>query len=361
MRRINKILIIRFSSLGDIILASPLIRGLRMTYPQAQIDFLVKSEYVELVKFNRNLTKVIELESDEKEALVAVVKRIKSENYDVLLDIHNSLRSRYVRFFSGARYISVVNKRILARWALVRFRWNFYRDIVSVSDRYIETAKRFGVHGDEKGLEVCIPDETVSTIRTIMGRYNLDKYHQVIGFSPASQHFTKRWPLERYVELGIRLAKTNAVKIFIFGGREESDYCGDIAQMINLAVGGSVAENFAKKFSLLETACVIDYCHLVLSNDTGLMHLAVARKRKVVAIFGSTVREFGFFPHPPESIVVERSGLSCRPCTHIGLESCPRGHFKCMKDITVDDVLDAVQKVGVYNNHQHRIEVERSF
>jgi ADP-heptose:LPS heptosyltransferase len=167
----------------------------------------------------------------------------------------------------------------------------------------------------------------------------------VVGLVPAAKHFTKQWLPERFVALGEMMAKKHRAKIFVFGGKTETDYCGDIAQMINANLGLSVAESFAGKFSLLETAAALDFCGVVVSNDTGLMHLAAARKKKVVALFGSTVREFGFFPYGTDHIVVEQSGLPCRPCSHIGLAKCPEGHFKCMKDTTVEQVVEAAEKL----------------
>lgn len=346
MRAINKILIIRFSSIGDIILASPLIRALRAAHPDALIDFLVKSEYAELVRYNPHLSSIIELKTSEKEELKQLKLKIRSEHYDVIFDIHNSLRSRYLRKFSGAKHTSVVNKRLIARFARVNLKRNIYSKVISVADRYFETASAYGVRDDGKGLEIFIPDDTVSAVRALMSKYNLSRYERVVGFAPSAKHFTKRWPTERFVELGITISKQHMAKILIFGGKDDADYCGDIAHMINADLGSSAAESIAGNFSLLETAAALDSCNVVVSNDTGLMHLAAARKRDVVAVFGSTVREFGFFPYGTRSIVVENESLPCRPCSHIGLAACPEGHFKCMKDITAGRVYAAVEELS---------------
>ena len=147
------------------------------------------------------------------------------------------------------------------------------------------------------------------------------------------------------MDLGARCSKSFRAKILVFGGRADRDSCGDIAQMINARTGSPAAESFAGRLALLETAAAMDYCTLVVSNDTGLMHLAAARKRKVLAIFGSTVKEFGFFPYGTESHVVETPGLPCRPCSTIGLPKCPEGHFRCMKDIQADMLFAAAQQL----------------
>jgi lipopolysaccharide heptosyltransferase II len=343
MRTLNKILLIRFSSMGDVVLASPLIRILRNAYPVAQIDFMVKREYAELLKCNPNLSRVIELRSDEQEELKALKSEMRRQRYDAIIDLHNSLRSRYLRMFAGARSVRVVNKRLRERFFLVRFKRNYYRSVTPVAERYIETVRKFGIRDDGGGLEMFVPEEIAQSVAVLLGKFRLERYGTVIGMAPMAKHFTKRWLPERFVEYGVRCAKENGAKILVLGSREETDICGDIAQMINAGAGTNAAESLAGKISLIETAAVLDHCALLLSNDTGIMHIAAARRKKVVAIFGSTVREFGFFPYRTESIVVERAGLPCRPCSHIGLARCPEGHFKCMKETGVDEVLAATR------------------
>ncbi|MBI4811683.1 MAG: glycosyltransferase family 9 protein [Ignavibacteriales bacterium] len=234
MGTIQKILIIRLSSLGDIVLSSLLIRVLRTTFPNARIDFLVKSDYADLVKFNPYLSFVIELKTDSKEELRILRDSIRNTRYDVILDIHNSIRSRYIRWLSGVRIKGVVNKRIFRRFFFVNFKWNFYRSTDSVADRYLETARKLGVKNDGLGLEVFVPEENILTVNAMMDKYKLRRYDAVIGMAPCARHFTKCWAPERFIELGIQLTKLFNTKIFIFGSKDEQDYCGDIAQMINV-------------------------------------------------------------------------------------------------------------------------------
>lgn len=342
MRIPQNILIIRLSSLGDVILASPLIRALHNSFPRASIDFLVKTEYAQVVRHNPHISQTIELTTSSKEELGRIKKEIRARRYDVILDIHNSLRSRYLRTLSGARQVCVVNKYVFRRFALVKAKRNFYKEIIPVPERYLATAQTLEIIPDEKGLELFVPDEIVSSVNALMRKYKTERYAAVIGLVPTARHFTKRWPQEYFVKLGIRLAKEQRARLFLFGSENEVDYCGDIAQMINAEVGSGAAESLAGKISILETAAVLDHCSIVVTNDSGIMHVAVARKKKIVAIFGSTVQEFGFFPYQTDNIVLEKKGLSCRPCSHIGLDRCPEGHFKCMKEITVEDVYFAV-------------------
>src|SRR5260221_2182953 len=159
MRNLNKILLIRFSSLGDIVLATPLIRMLRTAYPVAQIDFRVKREYAELLKCNPHLSSVIELRSDDRDELKSLKEAIRRERYGAIIDLHNSLRSRYLRAFAGARSVRAVNKRIAERSFLVRFKLNFYHGVVPVAERYLTTARKFGVKDDGRGSEIYVPEE----------------------------------------------------------------------------------------------------------------------------------------------------------------------------------------------------------
>jgi heptosyltransferase-2 len=347
MRSLSKILLIRFSSMGDVILASPLIRTLRAAYPEAQIDFLAKKEYAELLRFSPHLSSILELKSNESEELKILKGRIRLKRYDAIIDLHNSLRSRYLRYFSGARHVRVVDKRLLRRFLLVNFKWNLYGDPTPVAERYLETVRKFGVQDDGGGLEIFIPEETAQSVRSLLARYKLERHNTVLAMAPTARHFTKRWLPERFTEFGAQFAKETGAKILVLGSREEAGLCGDIAQMINARTGSNSAESLAGRVSLLETASVLDHCTLVLSNDTGIMHLAAARGKRVVALFGSTVREFGFSPFRTNSVVVEKAGLSCRPCSHIGRPRCPKGHFRCMKDIQVDEVLAAAKSLLV--------------
>lgn len=324
-------------------LASPLVRALRTKFPFAQIDFLVKTEYADLVKFNPNVTSVLEMRSGDWSELQTIVNRIQSERYDLVVDIHNSLRSRYIRALSKASNKVVVDKRALARFALVKFKLNWYNGVVSVAERYLETCARFGVGDDRQGLEVFVPDQTIETVSIVLSKHKIERNELVVGIAPSARHFTKRWLPERFTELGTRMVKEYRARVLVFGGKNEATYCNDVAQMINMQVGAQAAVSVAELFSIIEVAAALDYCHVVISNDTGLMHLAQARGRNLVAIFGSTVKELGFFPTSVNSRVVEAANVPCRPCSHIGRSDCPKGHFNCMKFISVEEVANMVQ------------------
>jgi lipopolysaccharide heptosyltransferase II len=342
----KKILVLRFSSIGDIVLSSPLVRVLRAKFPQSQIDYVTRKEYAELVRSNQNINYTYEFDArDGFNGLRALKKRVEAEGYDLLVDIHGSLRSRYVRAFMGPARVVTVDKREKERAALVKFKKDLYKNDVPVSQRYIEAVEPLGVKDDGKGLELHIPDEILFAVSGKMAGLNLNQYEKVVGLCPTARHATKCWPKERFIDLGTRCARDRDAKVLLFGGNAEADYCDSIAKAIEGRAGSGRTVNFSGQLSLLETAAAMDFCDVVVTNDSGLMHIAEARQRNLVAVFGSTVRQFGFFPQSKNSAVIEREGLYCKPCSHIGRSSCPEKHFRCMNDISVDEVFEQTDRM----------------
>ena len=314
--------------------------------PKARIDFVVKKEFADLVRFNHHLSVVHELDDAKGfPALQEMRETLRAESYDLVVDIHNNLRTTYLRNFCNTREAVTVDKRLVERWQLVHLKRDVYTDRVHVADRYIETVREFGVTNDGKGLELFIPDETQFSISSKIAAMRLSEFERVIGVCPGAKHFTKRWQREKFEEVCTRLATEAPTKILIFGGEQDKSGCSAIAEGVNRRVKKNTAADLSGQLSLLEVAAAMEFCDLVLTNDTGLMHIACARQRKVVAIFGSTVLQFGFGPYGTEAVVVENNSLGCRPCSHIGRSECPKGHFKCMTDISSDEVLRAIATI----------------
>lgn len=345
MDAIKKILLIRFSSIGDIVLTSLLVRVLRKRFPNAFIDFATKSEFAELLRYNPYLNTVIELTSGDWPELRSLGRRIRRERYDVVLDLHNSLRSRYLRLISGVSHVGVINKRLLARTMLVKSGINYYRDAIPVAERYLEAASSLGLQNDGAGLELFLPEEASGKAAHFITSHFPEDDSPILALAPAAKHKTKMWPSERFADVAKSLVNELGARILLVGGAEDSHICVSVAHQVNDATSSGSAVSVAGSLSLLETAAVLDRCDLVLTNDSAIMHIAAARHRPVVAIFGPTVREFGFFPYGTISDVLEKRELSCRPCTHIGSDACPKRHFRCMLDISIDDVYAAVKKM----------------
>jgi len=341
-------LVIRFSSVGDIVLSSLFLRAFRTRFPECVMDYVVKKEYADLIRHNPNVTHVLEFPAGGTFVdLHRLRKLITAQRYDLVVDLHDSLRSRYLCF--GATRVLRINKRKLARTLLVKFKWNVYKragGAPSVAERYVEAVETLGVSNDGKGLDVFLTPEDTRLAQAALHREGITPGIPLIGIAPSARHWNKTWLMDRFAKVGAALAHEHDAGVALFGsGDEEAARCAEIAAELRVHATGRPIANLAGKLTLLQTAAVMDSCAVVITNDSGLMHLAAARKRKVVAIFGPTVRELGFFPYGTQSIVVETSGLDCRPCTHIGLPSCPRGHFKCMRDISVQDVVASAQRM----------------
>ncbi len=340
-------LIIRLSSVGDIILTSPLIRTLRARFPHCRIDFLVKEEYADLIRHNPHLTQTLLFPSGGTLAdLRRLRNRIRTSRYDLIVDVHDSLRSRFVS--TGPAPVVRYRKRKFARLVLVSTKrdiYSWFGGAPSVVRRYLEPLKPYGVEDDGLGLEVFVPDSVRKSADRLLQQEGLDLQRTTLGVCPSARHGNKMWLPERFADAAGSIARSSGQAVTLFGDGKERERCSAIADAIGRNAPDVRVFNLAGKLSLLQTAAAMDTCSLVLTNDTGLMHLALSRKRNVVAVFGPTVRQFGFYPESPQARVVETSGLSCRPCTTIGGPTCPRGHFRCMRDIAVDRVTEAADEL----------------
>ncbi|MFZ0390273.1 MAG: glycosyltransferase family 9 protein, partial [Calditrichia bacterium] len=335
--------IIRLSSLGDVLLASPLIRVLRKKFPEAQIDFLVRPEYADMIRYNPHLSRIIEFDiADGFPGMWKLRQRIRHERYDAIIDIHRNMRSFFLRTALFKTPVFKVVKYQIIRFLLVRFKWNLYRRlhkrIIPVWERYIRAAAPLGIRPDGEGLELFFPD----SVRTAVKSYLPDKNIPLIVIAPGARHFTKRWLPQYFAELIRGFGESIRVQVVLVGAKEDLAVTHDISR--NTAKVRLL--NAAGKLSVLETAAVMEEAAFVVSNDSGLMHVASALNRPQIAVFGSTVKEFGFFPSGSQAVVAENKGLYCRPCTHIGRADCPEKHFRCMKEILPAEVLRIIREKG---------------
>ncbi len=317
------ILIIRLSSLGDIILTSPLIQELRRKYPDARIDFVVKKEYAEIVNRFPWLSNIFVLDTAKgTQEIQRLNGKFKKTGYDHILDLHNNFRSRRLRSgLSGALY--VVNKRTFKRWLLVKTKINLLKDEPDIIGRYFETARN--LHTTDSGSGATF------------GKEFAPQSIKKVALCPGAKHWNKRWQPEYYVILANDLIARDFY-IEFFGSSEEEEYINTIA--INLPQ--DKITNLCGKLTLAELPSRIAECSLAITNDSGMMHVASAVGLPTVAIFGPTVREFGFMPRNKNVQIVENLNLDCRPCTTIGLDHCPKGHFRCMKEITPEIIISRI-------------------
>ncbi len=331
---IHKILVIRLSSIGDILLTSPLLRVLKKRFPEATIDFVTKTQFGDLLSTNPALQSIYTLDTRGKHAALKNLRNQLAQNgYNLVVDAHNNFRSFYLRKIPGAHIVRV-KKYKLARFFFVTFGWNFYKQIIPVYKRYIDTVAPLGVVDDELGLEFFPQDSVQAEVDLQLARRGFKETTFTIAIAPGASYATKRWPVERFDRIAKKLQETGAIQFLLLGDKNDTA----LTTMLKKELG-EAAIDCAGQLSLMQSACALNRADLLLTNDTGLMHLGTALKKPVVAIFGSTVRELGFYPFGEQSIVIENERLRCRPCSHVGKTSCPKKHFKCMLDISPDAVL----------------------
>ena len=320
---LNKILIIRLSSMGDILLTTPLIRSIKKQNPDIQIDFVLKEEFFELVQLNPNLTNIhiYSKQSFEKQILI---NTLISNDYEMVIDLQNNIRSKEITKQLQCQTFRF-KKNNVKKFLLVNFKINRLKNAPLIPVRYAEAA---GINLDDEGLDIFT--DNVADPR-------LDLNEKYIGLCPGAKHFTKRWPKEYFIELGKKL-ESSGYKVVLFGGLNEEELIGEIANQLSSPV------NLCGD-SILQSAADMKMCKAIYTNDSGAMHLACAVKVPVIAFFGSTVKEFGFFPYKANSIELDVENLPCRPCTHIGRKSCPLIHFKCMKDIRPDLAFNSLNRL----------------
>jgi lipopolysaccharide heptosyltransferase II len=340
LNTVSNILIIRLSSIGDIILTTPVIRAVKKQFPDARITFLIKKEFIDLVKYNPNIDAILTVDKSKgRHGLKELREQIKNEKYDWIIDLHKNLRSTYLKRGSGAVYKTKYPKLIFKRTLLVKLGINLYKTIRPVYLRYFEAVKKAGITYDNLGTEVYYPAEDENIVREKLLLEGYENTSSIVVLCPGAKHATKQWLPERYIEVAKKLIAEKKFTICLAGGREEIQLCEDIKN----AVGQKII-SLAGSLSLLQSAALLKMGKLCVVNDSGLMHLAQSQKTPVLAIFGSTTKELGFFPFEENSVVVEYP-ISCRPCSHIGREKCPKEHFKCMKEIQVEDVMKGIYKL----------------
>ncbi len=328
-----KKLVIRLSSAGDIILTSPLLKLMKEREPDTEVHFVATSIYSDLIRYNPNITTIhLVQEHAEVGELEELRQLLLKEQFESTLDLHNSFRSIYLRK-GTSNQIRVIRKDILKRVALVRMKLNFYSEPRSVAVKY---AQVYDKSLTEVPLpEIFYPNELQEKVDEIW-RNSHSNERKAIFLCPGSRHFTKRWPVECWKNLAKKLSAEN--HIVLIGGKEDIGICDAIGE-----IGGLI--NFCGKFSMLESMAILSHADLVITNDSFLMHAANTLRKKILAIFGSTVREFGFSPYGVENKIMEVNGLNCRPCSHLGRESCPRKHFRCMLGTTPEMVYEAAMEL----------------
>jgi len=328
-----KFLIIRFSSIGDIVLTTPVVRCLKKQVATAEIHYLTKSSYSPVLSCNPHIDKVHYMENN----LDRVIEDLKKEDFDYVIDLHHSLRSMKVKKALGKKSFSFPKLNV-EKWIYTSFKLNTLPS-VHIIDRYMKTVESFGVKNDGAGLDYFIAPEDHVKETDIPAAQQAGYIGIVIGAALN----TKKYPLHKLKELCEQIDHP----IILLGGLEDADEGERISAVDDVKI-----YNACGKFSLNESADLVSRAKLIVTNDTGLMHIAAAFKRPIISIWGNTVPEFGMFPYYGENFlshqqqlpfdIMEVKKLACRPCSKIGYDKCPKGHFKCMEMISAAAIAEKI-------------------
>lgn len=325
-----KFLIIRFSSIGDIILTTPVIRCLRKQLPDAEIHFLTKQAFRSIVADNPYINKIHTL----GDSFDLMLHELLTEEYDYIIDLHHNLRTlRIKRFLKGAKSLSF-NKLNIEKYIYTNLKLNFLPK-KHIVDRNLETLRSFGVTDDGQGLDYFIPQKDVVDNKDLPTSHLHGYIAVVIGAALA----TKKLPIHKLKELCTAIDHP----LILLGGKEDYEDGKAIASVDEVKI-----YNACGKFNLNESADLVKRSKLVITHDTGLMHIAAALQKPIISVWGNTVPAFGMYPYygkysKQHFDVVEINKLWCRPCSKIGYKKCPKGHFKCMENIAVNDIINLVQ------------------
>lgn len=331
---IEKILVIRLSSIGDIVLTTPVLRCIKRTYPKAQLHFFVKKQFKEVVAYNPHIDTIHLFDGDVTQN-IEIFKRI---GFDAIIDLHNNLRSLNIKNALAVKRTFSFPKLNVQKWLYTNLKLNTLPDR-SIVERYFEAVAPIGVKNDGLGLEYYIPEEKAITKDDIPMGHWLGYVACVIGGSYA----TKQFPIKKWREF-VALCD---FPIVLLGGSDDQEMAGEIAKADTVKIYNAVG-----KFNLTESADLVAKARVVVSNDTGLMHIAAAFQKPLISLWGNTTPEMGMFPYyggnnlktriSPHFKIVENNNLSCRPCSKIGYQKCPKKHFKCMNDLEVQQIAQYV-------------------
>ncbi len=327
-----KILVIRFSSIGDMVLTSPIVRCLRQQLGgNIEIHYATKNQYKSIVESNPNISKVHGIEKSTNE----IIEELKKERFDYIVDLHKNLRSK--RIIKSLKTLSFnFDKLNYKKWILTNFKVNKLPNI-HIVDRYFEAVKKLGVVNDDKGLEYFIPEKEEVQLGSLPDTHQ----NGFIGFAIGAQHATKRLPVVKIISICRQIRQP----IILLGGKEDVETANKIKEQI-----GEMIYNACGNYSINQSASLVQRSKILITHDTGLMHIGVALGIKIISVWGNTVPAFGMFPYYPNNpekyIIVENDDLKCRPCSKLGYDECPKKHFKCMNDINENEILKALPVIN---------------
>lgn len=335
----EKILIIQTAFLGDVILCTPLIKGARKKYPDSKVYFLAIPQTKGLLLNNPYLDKIIVYDKKNKEKgifhYLDLIKKIKTENFDLAFVPHRSLRSALLAYLAGVPQRIGFNKSAGSFLFTKKIKYVQNQLETKRNLSFLETKS---ISEDDFMPELFPSEEDSRYVGDLFRDWGIKENDKVVGIAPGSVWETKRWLPDRFGQVADLLMGNFKAKVIFLGGKEDKGLCLKISREMRnkpfIAAG---------KTTPLQSAALVSRCKVILSNDTAPMHMAVARRTPVVAIFGSTTPEFGFAPAGKNDIIVQKE-VYCRPCGIHGRRKCPEKHFRCMKEVAVEEVFESIAR-----------------
>jgi heptosyltransferase II len=345
MKRVKRILVIRLSSLGDIVLTEPVIRVLKKQYPDAVIDYLIKPQFSEIAASIRGVDRIVSWSNTAQ-----VLKDISANRYDLIVDLHAKLKSKMIKYFAVAisylkyRDFSAVavsyKKSHLKRRLII---WKISKEsILSTVYSYLSVLKKLGITCElqDDDLEPILGIPKISPFPELGLLRELRAQGKTLtAIFPGATYYTKQFPAEKFAEFIDSQSSPEQI-FFVMGSKSESTLSKRV-----VALCESKPYDWTGLFSLANLLSVMAMMDVVMTNDSGPMHIAAALSKKQIAIFGSTHPRLGFKPLNHKAIIVQNNKLACRPCSLHGKKKCPRNHFSCMQEITISQLAESYKSL----------------
>ncbi len=328
------IAVVRLSSIGDIVLTEPVIAALRRAYPDAEIAFVVKRRYRELVDAHPDITRVHELRGSSITGLGRLCSELRSHRYSTVVDLHHNQRSMILGACARASIVTAYRKREPGDAVRVRYRRQAFRASKRLVTRYLDSLRPLGVGGGRDRPRLFVSEASAAGARDRLSEWGLGD-QTFAAVAPAALWSTKRWPVERFAGVASGLARTQGLDILLVGSNADRELCEDLLRGTD--VGSQRVVNAAGRTGLGEFAAILGAARLFVGNDSGPMHMAMARGTPTVAIFGPT--DPGQFDFSNDAVIY--ADLECSACSFYGTKTCRLGHWDCMRTISAESVLAA--------------------
>jgi heptosyltransferase-2 len=338
----KKILIIQTSFLGDVILALPMVQALKKFIPESEIDFICIPVTANVLENNPAINKIIQYDKkgDGKPGkLNNIIRQVRKEHYDIVLCPHRSFRSALITYFSKAP--------VRIGFDINSFSFLLTRKVPYVKQKHeiqrnldlLNAINGFSITGSNLSQKAELyPSETdeklMESLRSQAGAGKL------VAIAPCSRWFTKQLTISKTTEI-IKALHDKGYKALMLGGPDDFSYCSEVSNIVN---NSEILINMCGKLTPLQSYLIIKKSVALITVDSAAQHLGGASDTPVVLIYGSTNKSFGFYPLSSRYTIVENTELTCRPCTDHGREKCPLGHFKCIADLKVEEIIKKIEK-----------------